>query len=171
MKLKPLVLLLAASVLASGCSQTVKTTLDAPTDVTYQVADEDASGIPIVEPDAALNPATMPTVAQLILIEYGKTSVTQFEALLGSPSRVVKVSPNSGFVMFASTRVGGGRTEKNPGVLVVHEQLARERHYPNMSILLSVKKKQIDWVVTGFKMGLRLDDSKALEKPPTASAK
>ena len=63
MKLKPLVLLLAASVLASGCSQTVKSTLDAPTDVTYQVADEDASGIPIVEPDAALNPATMPTVA------------------------------------------------------------------------------------------------------------
>lgn len=87
MKLKPLVLLLAASVLASGCSQTVKSTLDAPTDVTYQVADEDASGIPIVEPDAALNPATMPTVAQLILIEYGKTSVTQFEALLGSPQR------------------------------------------------------------------------------------
>lgn len=126
MKLKPLVLLLAASVLASGCSQTVKSTLDAPTDVTYQVADEDASGIPIVEPDAALNPATMPTVAQLILIEYGKTSVTQFEALLGSPSKVVKVSPNSGF-------------------------------------LLSVKKKQNDWVVTGFKMGLRLDDSKALE--------
>ena len=159
MKLKPLVLLLAAS----GCSQTVKSTLDAPTDVTYQVADEDASGIPIVEPDAALNPATMPTVAQLILIEYGKTSVTQFEALLGSPSKVVKVSPNSGFVIFDSNRVVGGRTEKNPGVLVVHEQLARERHYPNMSILLSVKKKQNDWVVTGFKMGLRLDDSKALE--------
>lgn len=106
--------------LASGCSQTVKSTLDAPTDVTYQVADEDASGIPIVEPDAALNPATMPTVAQLILIEYGKTSVTQFEALLGSPSKVVKVSPNSGFVIF-------------------------------------------DWVVTGFKIGLRLDASKALE--------
>lgn len=163
MKLKPLVLLLAASVLASGCSQTVKSTLDAPTDVTYQVADEDASGIPIVEPDAALNPATMPTVAQLILIEYGKTSVTQFEALLGSPSKVVKVSPNSGFVIFDSNRVVGGRTEDNPGVLVVHEQLARERHYPNMSILLSVKKKQNDWVVTGFKMGLRLDDSKALE--------
>lgn len=101
---KPLVLLLAASVLASGCSQTVKSTLDAPTDVTYQVADEDASGIPIVEPDAALNPATMPTVAQLILIEYGKTSVTQFEALLGSPSKVVKVSPNSGFVIFDRTR-------------------------------------------------------------------
>lgn len=163
MKLKPLVLLLAASVLASGCSQTVKSTLDAPTDVTYQVADDDASGIPIVEPDAALNPATMPTVAQLILIEYGKTSVTQFEALLGSPSKVVKVSLNSGFVIFDSNRVVGGRTEKNPGVLVVHEQLARERHYPNMSILLSVKKKQNDWVVTGFKMGLRLDDSKALE--------
>ncbi|MFR4148274.1 MAG: hypothetical protein ACLT0O_04435 [Sutterella wadsworthensis] len=124
MKLKPLVLLLAASVLASGCSQTVKSTLDAPTDVTYQVADEDASGIPIVEPDAALNPATMPTVAQLILIEYGKTSVTQFEALLGSPSKVVKVSPNSGFVIFDSNRVVGGRTEDNPGVLVVHEQLA-----------------------------------------------
>lgn len=163
MKLKPLVLLLAASVLASGCSQTVKSTLDAPTDVTYQVADEDASGIPIVEPDAALNPATMPTVAQLILIEYGKTSVTQFEALLGSPSKVVKVSSNQGFVIFDSNRVVGGRTEDNPGVLVVHEQLARERHYPNMSILLSVKKKQNDWVVTGFKMGLRLDDSKALE--------
>ena len=38
-----------------------------------------------------------------------------------------------------------------------------ERHYPNMSILLSVKKNQNDWVVTGFKMGLRLDASKALE--------
>jgi|GEM_PF-2638545 hypothetical protein len=163
MKLKPLVLLLAASVLASGCSQTVKSTLDAPTDVTYQVADEDASGIPIVEPDAALNPATMPTVAQLILIEYGKTSVTQFEALLGSPSKVVKVSPNSGFVIFDSNRVVGGRTEKNPGVLVVHEQLARDRHYPYMSILLSIKKKHDDWVVTGFKIGLRLDASKALE--------
>lgn len=163
MKLKPLVLLLAASVLASGCSQTVKSTLDAPTDVTYQVADEDASGIPIVEPDAALNPATMPTVAQLILIEYGKTSVTQFEALLGSPSKIIKVSSNQGFVIFDSNRVVGGRTEDNPGVLVVHEQLARERHYPNMSILLSVKKKQNDWVVTGFKMGLRLDASKALE--------
>ena len=124
MKLKPLVLLLAASVLASGCSQTVKSTLDAPTDVTYQVADEDASGIPIVEPDAALNPATMPTVAQLILIEYGKTSVTQFEALLGSPSKIIKVSSNQGFVIFDSNRVVGGRTEDNPGVLVVHEQLA-----------------------------------------------
>lgn len=163
MKLKLLVLLLAASVLASGCSQTVKSTLDAPTDVTYQVADEDASGIPIVEPDAALNPATMPTVAQLILIKYGKTSVSQFEALLGSPSKIIKVSSNQGFVIFDSNRVVGGRTEDNPGVLVVHEQLARERHYPNMSILLSVKKKQNDWVVTGFKMGLRLDASKALE--------
>jgi len=163
MKLKPLVLLLAASVLASGCSQTVKSTLDAPTDVTYQVADEDASGIPIAEPDAALNPATMPTVAQLILIKYGKTSVSQFEALLGFPSKIIKVSSNQGFVIFDSNRVVGGRTEDNPGVLVVHEQLARERHYPNMSILLSVKKKQNDWVVTGFKMGLRLDDSKALE--------
>ena len=128
MKLKPLVLLLAASVLASGCSQTVKSTLDAPTDVTY-----------------------------------GKTSVTQFEALLGSPSKIIKVSSNQGFVIFDSNRVVGGRTEDNPGVLVVHEQLARERHYPNMSILLSVKKKQNDWVVTGFKMGLRLDASKALE--------
>ena len=28
----------------------------------------------------------MPSVAQLILIEFGKTSVSQFEALLGTPS-------------------------------------------------------------------------------------
>ena len=83
--------------------------------------------------------------------------------MLGSPSKIIKVSSNQGFVIFDSNRVVGGRTEDNPGVLVVHEQLARERHYPNMSILLSVKKKQNDWVVTGFKMGLRLDASKALE--------
>ena len=122
------------------------------------------TGIPIAELDAALNPATMPTVAQLILIEYGKTSVTQFEALLGFPSKIRQGFVElKDFVIFDSNRVVGGRTEDNPGVLVVHEQLARERHYPNMSILLSVKKKQNDWVVTGFKMGLRLDDSKALE--------
>lgn len=163
MNLKPLALLLVASFLASGCSQTTKTKLDASMDVAYHVPDEAATGIPIAEPDAALNPATMPTVAQLILIKYGKTSVSQFEALLGFPSKIIKVSSNQGFVIFDSNRVVGGRTEDNPGVLVVHEQLARERHYPNMSILLSVKKKQNDWVVTGFKMGLRLDDSKALE--------
>lgn len=108
MNLKPLALLLVASFLASGCSQTTKTKLDAFMDVAYHVPDEAATGIPIAELDAALNPATMPTVAQLILIKYGKTSVSQFEALLGFPSKIIKVSSNQGFVIFDSNRVVGG---------------------------------------------------------------